>query len=160
MEFKDHKGNRLKITPTVGTLRRVKLTTAVNLLDAVVADENGQPTLLIQLEDDDVLLADVLHAACDGQIADTLEEWVEEMPPSVLVDGHAALLKALPVFFRHPAQQEFMRILTERAIEAFANGREEALVEISREPETTGSPSPSDVQGSPESNQTTAPSEN
>ena len=157
MEFRDHQGRRLTINPTVGTLRRVKQQTTINLLDAIVADDAGQPTLLIQLADDDILLAEVLHAACDGQIDDTLDDWIAEMPATVLADGHAALVKALPVFFRHPEQRQYMQILATRAGEAFADGREKALQAISHEPETTGSPSPSAVQESPDLNQTPEP---
>lgn len=160
MEFRDGCDNVLRIEPTVGTLRRVRQRTNHNLLDAIVVNDAGTPELLVALADDDELLAEVLYAACSQQINATFDEWIERQTAEHMRAGHAALMQALPLFFRHPEQRTFAETLIRRLVDGLQDAMIKAVAILTEEPEPSGSNTPTTAPESLDSTPIQEPSEN
>lgn len=162
-EFRDGQGNLLTIRPTVGTLKRVRERTGRNLLDAIgfeAVEVGGEaqpiPKLLMELEGDSILVGEILYAACADQLSETEDEWLDGLTATELSAGYEALMEVLPLFFKRPEQQDFIRNLIE------LNGLAQATfwATESREQETSGSASPGDAQESSASIPADSPSAN
>lgn len=123
--FKDAENREWSVDITVGTLRRIRELSGINLATPA-ALANGDT--MGRLSDDLVLLSDVLYAAVKPQ-ADAKgldkEQYTDAIRGDAINDGTYALLYALADFFPKVQGQLFARLL-DASKEAQAKAIEDA----------------------------------
>lgn len=159
MEFRDGCDNVLRVDATMGTLRRIRQRTNCYLIDAIILNEDGNSSLLMKLEGDDIFLAEVLYAACSDQINATFDEWIERQTAEHMRAGHAALMQALPLFFKRPELRRFMEIVMQAWTDSLIAARQSLSDEMDRKQELSGTSTPTTAPESPDSTPTPEPSE-
>ena len=155
-------GYTWSIEITIGTVRRIKAATGVDLLDPITKDENGVPASSISRAlTDEWVSIEMIRAACDHEIAKhgmTDDQFFEQLDGATLAAAHGALLEAIADFFlargqTHRAEEvRQIRITIQAAYE-----KARAAVEAAGEKARTGEPS-SDAPGSSESTPTSGAS--
>jgi hypothetical protein len=142
--FKDSSGSEWKLHLTVGALKRIK--TAGTDLCAML---DGNPPLLVRLQDDGVLLADVVWAWIEPQTKDsavTRDKFDLALDAASVGELQKAFWSELSDFFQS------LNPRVKRVIESTLGAGENA--QVASGSESTKSPAPS------ESTQTPSPSAN
>lgn len=115
--FNDATGQEWSIAVTVSTIRDVQDQLRVNLLN--VLDDNA--SLLVQLHEDMVLLADVLWIICQPQAHQRdigPHKFGELLASDTLHQAATAFFEALADFFPNPQRREALRKLIAKSREA------------------------------------------
>lgn len=115
--FNDATGQEWSIAVTVSTIRDVQDQLRVNLLN--VLDDNA--SLLVQLHEDMVLLADVLWIICQPQAHQRdigPHKFGELLASDTLHKAATAFFEALADFFPNPQRREALRKLIAKSREA------------------------------------------
>lgn len=122
--FRDNEGREWVLALTLGSLRRIKASAGLDMLDLGKWDKEASNPFL-RLTRDAVTLADTLCALCHTQIVErqiTEEQFAESLGGQSIDDALIALVEEWADFFRQ-GRREMDSMLLRRALEVLMETR-------------------------------------